>query len=331
MRRRDFITLLGGAAATWPLAARAQQPARVPTIGVLMPLTESDPVGRERQAAFEAALKESGYIRGENLAIEYRWVAAQFDRLPTLASELVNRQVAAIVTPGNSVAALAAKAATTTIPIVFSAARDPVALGLVASLNRPGGNVTGATYLNGDLGAKRLGLLREMIPGIDLVGVLVYPLGGSASTGSAHDVETAARETGLRTAIRNVTAESEIEPAFADLAAQKISAVVIINNNMFTLARAQIIKLAERYAIPAIYPSREYVEGGGLMSYAASLTEAYRLVGLYTGRILKGEKPGDLPVQQSTKIELMINLKAAKALGLTVPPNLLAVADEVIE
>jgi putative tryptophan/tyrosine transport system substrate-binding protein len=330
MKRRAFITLLGGAAA-WPLAARAQQPARVPTIGVLMPLTESDPLGRERQAAFEAALKEAGYIRGENLAIEYRWVAAQFDRLPALAAELVSRQVTAIVTPGNSVATLAAKAATTTIPVVFSTGGDPVALGLVASLSRPGGNVTGATYLNSELGAKRLGLLREMIPGIDLVGALVNPLNGNAAKASARDVETAARETGLRTLIRNVTTESEIEPAFAELAAQRISALVIINGNLFTLARAQIIKLAERYAIPTVYPSREYVEGGGLMSYAASLTEAYRLVGVYTGRILKGEKPADLPVQQSTKIALMINLKTAKALGLIVPPNLLAIADEVIE
>jgi putative ABC transport system substrate-binding protein len=330
MNRRDLITLLGSAAA-WPVAARAQQPAGVPIIGVLMPLTESDPVGRERQAAFEAALKEAGYIKGENLAIEYRWVAVQFDRLPALAAELVSRRVAAIVTPGNSVSALAAKAATTTIPVVFSTGGDPVALGLVASLNRPGGNVTGATYLNSELSAKRLDLLREMVPGIDLVGVLVNPLGGSASEASARDVETAGSKIGLRTLIRKVSAESEIEPAFADLAAQRTKAVLVINTNLFTLARAQIIKFAERYAIPAIYPSREYVEGGGLISYAASLTEAYRLVGLYTGRVLRGERPADLPVQQSTKIDLMINLKTAKTLSLTIPPSLLAIADEVIE
>jgi putative ABC transport system substrate-binding protein len=328
IRRRDFFTLLGGAAA-WPVTARAQQPVRAPTIGVLMPLTENDPEGRTRQAAFEAALNEARYVKGKNLAIDYRWVAAQFDRLPALAGDLVRRQVDVIVTPGSSVAALAAKAATTTIPVVFSTSGDPVGQGLVASLSRPGGNLTGASYLNSELGPKRLGLLREMVPGIDLVGVLVPS--GSPSGASVPEVETAAREIGLRTLVRNVAAESEIAPAFADLAAQRAGAVVVINGNFFTLARAQIIKLASRYAIPAIYPSREYVEGGGLMSYAASLTEAYRLVGLYTGRILKGEKPADLPVQQSTKIELMINLKTAKTLSLTVPPSLLAIADEVIE
>jgi putative tryptophan/tyrosine transport system substrate-binding protein len=329
LRRREFITLVGGAAAGWPLAGRAQQLARVPTIGVLMPLTENDPEGRTRQAAFEAALKEAGYVKGQNLAIDYRWVAAQFDRLPALAGDLVRRQVDVIVTPGSSVAALAAKAATTTIPVVFSTSGDPVEQGLVTSLNSPGGNLTGASYLNSELGPKRLGLLREMVPGIDLVGVLVPS--GSPSGASVPGVETAAREIGLRTLVRNVVAESEIAPAFADLAAQRAGAVVVINGNFFTLARAQIIELAERYTIPAIYPSREYVEGGGLMSYAASLTEAYRLVGLYTGRILKGAKPTDLPVQQSTKIELVINLKTVKALGLAVPPSLLAIADEVIE
>jgi putative ABC transport system substrate-binding protein len=330
MRRRDFIMLLGGAAAAWPLAARAQQPARNPTIGVLMPLTETDAESRTRRSVFEAALKDAGYVNGQNLAIDYRWVAAQYDRLPALAADLVRRQVDVIITPGNLLAALAAKAATTTIPIVFSMAGDPVGQGLVASLNRPGGNVTGASYLNSELGAKRLGLLREMVPGIDVIGVLVDPSTGSAEA-SARDVEAAASEIGLRRLVRKVAAENELEPALADLAAQRASALLVINGNLLTLLRAQIIKLAERYALPAIYPSREYVEGGGLMSYAASLTEAYRLVGLYTGRILKGEKPADLPVQQSTKIELMINLKTAKALGLTVPPLLLAIADEVIE
>jgi putative ABC transport system substrate-binding protein len=330
MRRRDFVRLLCGAAAAWPLAALAQQAARVPTIGVLMPLTENDPESRTRRAAFEAALKEAGYVNGQNLTIDYRWVAAQYDRLPALAADLVRRQVDVIVTPGNLLAALAAKAATTTIPIVFSIAGDPIGQGLVASLNRPGGNVTGASYLNSELGAKRLGLLREMVPGVDRVGILVDPSTGSAEA-SARDVDAAAGELGLRSLAQKVTAQGEIERAFADLAAQRANALLVINGNLLTLARAQIIKLAERYALPAIYPSREYVEGGGLMSYAASLTEAYRLVGLYTGRILKGEKPADLPVQQSTKIELMINLKTARALGLAVPPLLLAIADEVIE
>jgi putative ABC transport system substrate-binding protein len=329
MKRREFITLLGGATA-WPFAARAQQRARVPTIGVLMPLIEGDSEGRNRQAAFEAALKEAGYVNGDNLAIDYRWVATQFDRVPALAADLVRRQVNVIVTPGNAVAALAAKAATTAIPVVFSTGGDPVQLGLVASLNRPGGNVTGVSYLNNELGGKRLGLLRELLPRLELVGVLFNPAQAPAEA-SARDVETAASAIGLRTLVRRVAADREIEPAFAAIAAQRAGAVVIINNNLFTLERTQIIRFAERYAIPAIYPSREYVEGGGLMSYAASLTEAYRLVGLYTGRILKGEKPGDLPVQQSTKIQLMINLKTAKALGIEVPPTLSAIADEIIE
>jgi putative ABC transport system substrate-binding protein len=321
MRRREFITLAGGAAAVWPLAARTQEQPSVPTIGVLMPLTENDPAGRSRQAAFEAALKEGGYVRSENLAIDYRWVAAQYDQLPALAADLVRRQVAVIVTPGNSTTALAAKAATATIPIVFSTVGDPVGLGLVASLNRPGGNVTGASDLNGEFGAKRLGHLREMVPGIDLVGVLAGP-NGAGPEAVLPDVESAARGLGLRTLARWIAVDSEIEPAFAAFAAQGAGAVLIIDSNIFTLARAQLIKLAERYALPAIYPSREYVDGGGLMSYAASLTEVYRLVGRYTGLILKGAKPAELPVQLPAKLELVINLKTAKGLGLTVPASM---------
>jgi putative ABC transport system substrate-binding protein len=330
LRRRQFITLLGGAATAWPRAARAQQVTSVARIGVLMPLTELDPEGQARQAAFETALKATGYVGGQNLAIEYRWVAAQYDRLPALAAELVRAQVAVIVTPGNSVAALAAKAATTTIPVVFSTAGDPVALGLVASLNRPGGNVTGASYLNAELGAKRLELLREIIPGIDLIAVLVDPTGGAAES-AVRDVEVAARAMGQQILVLRVGNGEEIERAFATMAARQAGAVAIVSSNALTLARNQIVTLAARFGLPAIYPSREYVEAGGLMSYASSLTEAYRLVGIYTGRILKGEKPADLPVQQSTKVELFINLKTAKALRLTVPASLLARADEVIE
>jgi len=328
LRRREFMAALGLAA--WPFAGRAQQPARVPTIGVLMPLTETDPLQRQVGQVFEAALKEAGYVRGQNLAIEYRWVAAQFDRLPTLVDDLVRRQAAVIVTPGGFPAALAAKAATTTIPIVFSAPGNPVEIGLVASFNRPGGNVTGVNYLNNELGAKRLGLLREMVHGVDLVAVLFDPIHPDAQT-ALRDVEAAAGAIGQQILALKVAGSWDIDSAFAALAARRAGAVMIIAGASLSLARDQIVMLAAQHAVPAIYSSRDYVEAGGLMSYAASLADAFRLVGLYTARILKGERPADLPVQQSTKIELVINLKTAKALGLTIPPNLFAIADEVIE
>jgi putative ABC transport system substrate-binding protein len=329
MRRRAFITLIGGAAA-WPLAARAQQAAGVPRIGVLMPLAEADPEGQTRRAAFEQGLKEAGYVKDQNVAIEFRWVAAQYDRLPALAADLVARQMAVIVTPGSSPAALAAKVATKTIPIVFSTNADPVQMGLVASLNRPGGNLTGVNYLNNELGAKRLELLRELLRSIDLVAVLVNPA-ATASASDMRNVEAASRAIGQRVQILKINGSRDIEAAFVTLAAQRAGAILVISSNIFTVNRDLLIKLAAQRAIPAIYGSRDYVEGGGLMSYGASLTDAYRLVGIYTGRILKGEKPADLPVQQSTKIDFLINLKTAKALGLTFPPNLLAIADEVIE
>jgi ABC-type uncharacterized transport system substrate-binding protein len=329
MRRREFISLVGAAAA-WPRAARAQQAARVPRIGVLMPLGEADPEGRARQAAFEQGLKEAGYVKDQNVAIEFRWVAAQFDRLPALAADLVARQMAVIVTPGSAPAASAAKAATKTIPIVFSTNGDPVQMGLVASLNRPGGNVTGVSYLNNLLGAKQLELLRELVRSVDLVAVLVTPNSPAAESGVG-DVEAAARAIGQRVQILKVDGGRDIEAAFAALAAQRAGAVLVLSSNVFSVNRDLLVKLAAQHAVPAIYGSREYVEGGGLMSYGASLTDAYRLVGIYTGRILKGEKPADLPVQQSTKIDFLINLKTAKALGLTFPPNLLAIANEVIE
>jgi putative ABC transport system substrate-binding protein len=327
--RREVVTFLGGLTAS-PLAARAQQAPRAPAIGALMPLTEADPEGQARQAAFEAGLKEAGYVRGQNLAIEYRFVAAQFDRLPALVADLIRRQVAVIVTPGSSPAALAAKAATASIPIVLSMPGDPVQAGPVASLNRPGGNVTGVSYVNNELAAKRLGLLRDVIRGIDLVAVLVDPVGPPAQL-ALRDVEAAAAAIGQRILVLQVAGSRDIDAAFATLATRRAGAIMVLSGNSLTLARTQIVNLAAQHAIPAIYGSREYVEAGGLMSYAASLRDAYRLVGIYTGRILKGERPADLPVQQSTKIDFVINLKTAKALGLEIPSGISAIADEVIE
>ena len=323
------MTLLGGAA-VWPVTARAQQAVGVPTIGVLMPLTETDSEGRVRQAAFLQGLKETGYVDGQNVMIQYRWAAAQYDQLPVLAADLVRRRVAVIVAPGSAPAALAVKAATKTIPIVFSTNGDPVKLGLVASLNRPGGNITGVSYLNSELGAKRLELLREMVRSVDLVAVLVNPASPAAES-DMRDIEAAARAIGQKIRILRVNGSNEIEATFADLVEHRAGAVLVVSANVFTLGRDLLIKLAAQNVVPVIYTSRDYVEGGGLMSYGASLTDAYRLVGAYTGRILKGEKPTDLPVQQSTKIDLVLNLKTAKSLGLMVPPSLLAIADEVIE
>jgi putative ABC transport system substrate-binding protein len=330
MRRREFITALGGAVAMWPLVARAQQPVGVSRIGVLMPLAESDPEGQARQVALEAGLKEAGYVKGQNVIIEFNWVAAQYDRLPALAAEMVRRQVAVIATPGSTPAALAAQAATKTIPIVFSTTGDPVQMGLVASLNRPGGNLTGISYLNSQLGAKRLELLREMVRSVELVAVLVNPISPAAES-DMRDVEAAARAIGQKIRILKVNSSRDIESAFAALVEQRAGAVLLVSGNVFSVGRDLLIKLAAQHAVPAIYASRDYVASGGLMSYGASLTDAYRLVGNYTGRILKGEKPADLPVQQSTKIDMVINLRTAKALGLDIPLTLLARADEVIE
>jgi putative ABC transport system substrate-binding protein len=329
MRRREFMTLLAGAAA-WPLAARAQQASGVPHIGVLMPLAEGDPVGQAHQESFEQGLKDTGYVRGQNAAIEFHWVAAEYYRLPALAADLVRRQMAVIATPGSTPAAFAAKAATATIPIVFSTTGDPVQMGLVASLNRPGGNMTGISYLSSQLGAKRLELLREMVRRPDLIAVLANPASPAAES-DMRDVEAAARTLGQQTRILKVSDSHDIDAAFAALVEQRAAAVLVVSGNVFSVGRAQLIKLAAQHAVPAIYTQREYVEDGGLMSYGASLADAYRLVGVYTGRILKGERPADLPVQQSTKIDLVVNLKTARALGLEIPPNLLAIADEVIE
>jgi putative tryptophan/tyrosine transport system substrate-binding protein len=327
MRRRQFITLLGGAAAAWPLAARGQQPA-MPVIGFL---NEGGSDGRAHfAAAFREGLSEAGFVDRRNVVIEYRWGQDQFDRVPALVAELVQRRVAVIATPGSATAALAAKAATSTIPIVFSVGSDPVKLGLVDSLNRPGGNVTGINYFTQDLGPKRLGLLRELMPaGADVV-VLVNPK--SPITDSAlKDLQAAASTVGQQLSVLHASNNQEINAAFPAMLQKHAPALVIVTDPLFTSRRVQLVTLATRHAIPAIYTSREFPEVGGLMSYGTNLPDIYRQVGTYAGRILKGEKPADLPVVQPTKFEFVINLATAKALGIDVPATLLARADEVVE
>jgi putative ABC transport system substrate-binding protein len=324
MKRRDVIALLGAAAA-WPLAARAQQPA-MPTIGLLS--------GTVREAsqisAIQKGLAEAGFDEGRNIAIEYRWAEGQFDRLSGLAADLVSRKVAVILAIQSPRGPLAAKAATTTIPIVFSIGGDPIGLGLVPSLARPGGNITGATFLVNTLGAKRLELLRELVPGAKLIGLLVNPKNPSA-TSETKDVQEAAAGVGQSLHVARASTPDEIDAAFAELAALRVDALAVAADAMFNARRRQLIALAAQYRMPAIYFIRDFAQSGGLMSYGGSPDDAYRLAGIYAGRILKGEKPGDLPVQQSTKVELLLNLKTAKAQGVAVPPTLLARADEVIE
>ena len=327
MKRRAFITLLGGAA-TWPLAARAQQPA-MPVIGLLH-LTSLEAFF-DRLRGFRQGLKDIGYVEGENVAIEYRWAEGQYDRLPELAAELVRRRVAVIAATGGPPAAFAAKAATTTVPIVFLVGDDPVKLGLVASLARPGGNVTGINFFAVELAAKRLELLRQLVPGVIRIAVLVNPASAEVTESTLRNVETAARAIGSQIQVFNVTSSREIDTAFATLVREQVDAVFVSPGTFFADRRVQLVLLATRHTIPTIYPFRDFAEAGGLMSYGASLTDAYRQVGVYVGRILKGAKPADLPVAQSTKFELVINAQAARVLGLTVPPSLLARADEVIE
>jgi putative ABC transport system substrate-binding protein len=325
MRRRDFITLLGGAAAAWPLAARAQQPA-MPVVGYLgSPFADDEYFS----VPFLQGLKETGYVEGQNVAVEYRWAENQYDRLPALAADLVRRRVAVLVAAGTP-AALAAKPATTTIPIVFSAGGDPVALGLVASLNRPGANVTGIANLSAELNLKQLQLLHDLLPNAALFGVLADP-GFPGIQSNIADLEAAARTLGLQLIVVNARTDSDLEPAFTIFSQQRVGAVLVGTSNFYSRHTEQLAALAARHALPAVYSIRESALAGGLMSYGPSLSYAYRQVGIYTGRILKGEKPADLPVQQVTKIELAINLKTAKALGITVPLQLLARADEVIE
>ena len=325
MKRREFMTLLGGAA-TWPLTAWAQQPP-APVIGFLSNISP-DPIARP-MAAFRQGLKEAGYIEGQNLAIDYRWAEGRNERLPELAADLVQRQVAVIVATGGGASALAAKAATTKIPIVFTSATDPVQLGLVASLNRPGANATGIFVMTNLLEAKRLGLLHEMVPSATIA-LLVNPQAPGAET-QLSEAESAARSLSREPVVLRASNENDLDTAFAKLAALSAKALLVAADPFFNTRREKLIELAARHAVPAIYEFRDYPAAGGLMSYGISLAEAYYQVGVYTARILRGERPTDLPVQQPTKFELVINLKTAKALGLEVPPALLATADEVIE
>jgi putative ABC transport system substrate-binding protein len=324
MRRREFITLLGGAAAAWPLAARAQQ--AMPVIGFLG--TESPDLRPRRLRAFRNSLSEAGYDEGRNVAIEFRWAEGQYDRLATLAADLVQRRVSVIVV--NGPAAIAAKAATTTIPIVFVVGFDPVKLGLVASLSRPGGNLTGVSLLNAELSSKRLALLHELVPTATIIALLVNPANPNAETLS-QDTQAAARTLGLELQVVHASSERDFDPAFTTLVRQRAGALVIGTDGFFVGQSERLAALTVRHAVPAIFQNREFAAAGGLMSYAGSDTDANRLMGVYTRRILKGEKPADLPVQQSTKVELIINLKTAKALGLTVPLIMQTTADEVIE
>jgi putative tryptophan/tyrosine transport system substrate-binding protein len=327
MRRREFITLIGGAAATWPLASRAQQ-APIPVVGFLNGRSPGESASAE--AAFRQGLKESGYVEGQNVHIAFRWAEGRNDRLSALTAGLVDIRVAVIAAAGGAGVLLAAKAATSTIPIVFVSGEDPVRLGLVASLNRPGGNATGVSMFLSEMEAKRLALLHELVPTATTIGVLVNPSSPSIDT-QLQGVNSAARALGRQIQIVNATNERELDAAFASLAQRKAGALHTCASAYFTSRRDQIVAAAAQHAIPAIYDQREFPTAGGLMSYGTNLSDAYRLMGVYTGKILKGEKPTDLPVQQSTKFELVINLKTAKALGIEVPPALSARAEEVIE
>jgi putative ABC transport system substrate-binding protein len=327
MRRRKFVALLGGAMAAWPLAARAQQKA-MPVIGVLgtgSPSASSGPMD-----AFRQGLSEAGYVEGQNLAIEYRWAEGNYDRLPALAADLVGRKVDLIMA-SSPPSALAAKSATSTIPIVFRGGGDPVGGGLVASLARPGGNLTGVSFIPNELTAKRLELLSELVPQAGVIALLVNPTNAANTERVIRDVQEAARTKGLQLHVLKASSESEIDTAFASLVQLHAGALVVGADPFLSGRREQLVALASRHAVPAIYAWREFAASGGLISYGASLTAAYRLVGTYAGKVLKGAKPADLPVQQPTTFELVINRKAAKALGLEVPPALVARADEVIE
>jgi putative tryptophan/tyrosine transport system substrate-binding protein len=326
IRRREFV-IGGSAAAGWPLAARGQH-ATIPVIGFLS--SGSQQSDAWRLTAFRRGLKETGYIEGRNVASEFRWADDQYDRLPALAAELAQSQPTVIVAAGGPASALAAKAASTTIPIVFAIAGDPVKLGLVASVNRPGGNATGVSTLFSSVVAKQLETLREVAPKAMVIGCLVNPNNPNAVTGTREALE-AARALGRNLRFVNASTEHEIDVAFATLIQERVDALVVVTDPLFNSRPDQLTALAARYALPAIYPYREFAVAGGLISYGGTLTDPWHLAGVYAGRILKGEKAADLPVQQSTKITLVINLKTAKALGLEVPPTLLARADEVIE
>jgi putative tryptophan/tyrosine transport system substrate-binding protein len=326
MRRREFITIISSAA-VWPLAARAQQ-AAMPMIGFLSSRSPGDFAGVF--AAFWQGLGESGFVEGQNVVITFRWAEGHYDRLPVLAAELVDLRVAALFAAGGPPSALAAKAATRTIPIVFSAVNDPVDLGLVPSLNRPGGNITGMSFLNSELIGKSAQLLKEMVPAATAIACLVNPSSPSAEL-YAKEAPTMASTLGIRVPVLNASTEHDLDEAFASLGKIGADALVVPAEPFIDSQRDRIVALAARYAVPMIAGLREYVLAGGLMSYGASLPDSYRRAGIYVGRVLKGEKPSDLPVMQPTKFDLVVNLKTAKALGLTVPDRLLALADEVIE
>src|SRR5215468_8992004 len=327
MKRREFITLLGGAAAAWPLAARAQQSGPMPAIGFLSPTTP-ETLG-DRLRGFRQGLKETGFVEGENVVVVYRWAENQMDRLPELAAELVRQQVN-VIAASTAASALAVKGVTTTIPSVFLVPEDPVRFGLVASLARPGGNLTGVNLFTGELSAKRLELLREMVPGITRVSALVNPTSPSAET-TVRDVEAAARAMGLQIQVLNASTSREIDAAFASFGRERPDAVFVMLDVFLNSRRAQLVNLASRHALPATYTNRDFAEIGGLMSYGADIADAFRQVGVYTGRILKSAKPAELPVLQLNKFELVINHQTARMLGLTVPDKLLVAADEVIE
>jgi putative ABC transport system substrate-binding protein len=325
MRRREFISLLGGAATAWPLAVRAQQPA-IPAVGFLSGRSPAESAGVV--AAFRKGLSETGYAEPDSVIIDFRWAEGRFERLPALASELIGRPVAVLATLGGS--EMTAKTLVTTIPIVFGTGADPVEAGLVASLNRPGGNITGATFMTASLGAKRLGLLRELVPGAEVVALLANP-NHIIGPVQIRDVEQAARGLGQRLVILDAGSDEKIEAAFTALARDHVAGLLVGADPFFDTRRERLVALAAQHRMPAIYQLREYALTGGLMSYGTSITEMYRLAGVYVGRVLKGEKPADLPVVQVNKFELVINLKTAKALGVKISDNLLSLADEVIE
>jgi putative ABC transport system substrate-binding protein len=327
MKRREFITLLGGGAVAWPLAARAQQ-AAMPVIGFLD--SRSPDTIADRLRAFRLGLKDTGYVEGENVIIVYRGAEGQYHRLPELAADLVRRQVFVIATGGGAAPALTGKAATTTIPVVFLVPEDPVRLGLVASLARPGGNLTGVNFFTTELAAKRLELLRELVPGATRVAVLVNPTNPNAET-TLREVETAARSMGQQIQPFNASTSREIDAVFTSFVRERPDALFVAGDGFFVSRRVQLANLTVRHAIPAAFSARDFAEVGGLMSYASDILDAYRQVGVSTGRIVKGAKPAELPVAQSTKFELVINHQTARMFGLSVPPGLLAIADEVIE
>ena len=328
MKRREFITLIGGAAVSWPLAARAQQSA-MPVIGLLDPRSLEGVANRLR--GLRQGLKETGYIEGENVTIEYRWAENKTDRLPELAADLVRRKVAVLIASGGHDPALAAKAATTTIPVLFLTAEDPVRLGLVTSLARPGGNLTGINFFNAELAAKRLELLRELLPGAKRIAVLINPVDVTNADSTLKAIEPAARTIGLQIQILTASTSREIDAAFAIIGRDRPDAVYVGQTPFLNARRVQLAQLAARHMVPASYSGREFPEVGGLMSYGSDIADAYRQVGIYAGRILKGAKPTDLPVVQANKFELIINAQTARMLGLDVPAQLLARTDEVIE